>query len=69
VTDGDEFVFSFSEVVAGVLIVLTWISEVDHGNGLAKVPVGAELENKQVDENSFLPDRNETLWSSEIVEI
>jgi len=63
------FSLLWSEVAAGAPTVYTWISEVDRENGLVKVPVGAELENKRADESSFPPDRNENIPSSEIVEV
>jgi len=62
------FSFLCAEVAAGAQTVYTRTLEVDHGNGLVKVPADAELGDKQVDENSFLSDRNETLQNSEIIE-
>ena len=46
---------------------LKW--EVGRRNGAVKVLAGAELENAQVDENSFPPDWSRTMQNPEICEV
>jgi len=47
--------------------MLKW--EVDRGNGVVKVPVGAELENTPVDESSFPPDWSKTMQNPETFKV
>jgi len=59
----------WSEVAVGVQIVYTLKWEVGHRNGVVKVPAGAEVEDKQVDANSFTPDRSKSIQNLKMFKV